>query len=302
MAFMFVTDLVPGCKIDQILTNESHLTIQAYSTAITAACPHCAQLSSSVHTYYMRSPQVLPIGAKVVRLQLQVRRFRCQNANCAKRTFSERLPHLLQPYAQKIERFITALYHTAQALGGAAVARLLVLLKLPTSATTLLRVIRRLFSSSTVPPRVVGVDDWAKRKGTAYGTILVDLERHQVIDLLPDRTADTVEQWLKDHPSVEVVTRDRSTEYARGVTNGAPQAQQVADRWHLLLNLRQTLERLRSHWYQRLKLLPVIKANSREEKMASKRESYPQTESERAVSQASRAKRLARYQEIQQRK
>ncbi|MCB9422401.1 MAG: transposase [Ardenticatenaceae bacterium] len=94
----------------------------------------------------------------------------------------------------------------------------MVLLQLPTSATTLLRIIRRLFASPTAMPRVVGVDDWAKRKGTAYGTILVDLERHQVIDLLPDRTAETVEQWLKDHPGIEVVTRDRSTEYARGVT------------------------------------------------------------------------------------
>jgi transposase len=208
----------------------------------------------------------------------------------------------LQPYAQKTERFIIALYHTTQALGGAAAARLLHLLQLPTSATTLLRIIRRLFSSSTATPRVVGVDDWAKRKGTAYGTILVDLERHQVIDLLPDRTAETVEQWLKEHPGIEVVTRDRSTEYARGVTNGAPQAQQVADRWHLLLNLRQMLERLVSQLYQRLKLLPVIKAVSGEEKIGPKREPFRRTESERAVSQASRAKRLARYQEIQQRK
>jgi len=251
MAFTFVTDLVPGCAIDQIFANECSLTIQAHSTAIVAACPNCAQLSSSVHTYYTRSPQDLPIGAKIVRLQLRVRRFRCHNSSCAKRTFSERLPQLLQPYAQKTERFIIALYHTAQALGGAAAARLLLLLQLPTSATTLLRIIRRLFSSSTATPRVVGVDDWAKRKGTVYGTILVDLERHQVIDLLPDRTAETVEQWLKEHPGIEVVTRDRSTEYARGVTNGAPQAQQVADRWQLLLNLRQMFERLVSQLYQR---------------------------------------------------
>ena len=302
MAFTFATDLVPGCAIDHILVNESSLTIQAHSTAITASCPNCAQLSSSVHTYYTRSPQDLPIAAKIVRLQLKVRRFRCHNSSCAKRTFSERLPDLLQPYAQKTERFITALYHTAQALGGAAAARLLLLLQLPTSATTLLRIIRRLFSQATVTPRVVGVDDWAKRKGTTYGTILVDLERHQVIDLLPDRTAETVEQWLKEHPGIEVVTRDRSTEYARGVTNGAPQAQQVADRWHLLLNLRQMLERLVSQFYQRLKLLPVIKAVSGEEKIGAKRESFRRTESERAVSQASRAKRLARYQEVQQRK
>jgi transposase len=302
MAFTLATDLVPGCAIDQILTNESSVTIQAHSTTNRAACPNCAQLSSSVHTYYTRSPQDLPIGAKIVRLQLRVRRFRCHNTSCTKRTFSERLPQLLPPFAQKTERFITALYHTAQALGGAAAARLLLLLQLPTSATTLLRIIRRLFSSSTATPRVVGVDDWAKRKGTAYGTILVDLERHQVIDLLPDRTAETVEQWLKDHPDIEVVTRDRSTEYARGITNGAPQAQQVADRWHLLLNLRQMLERLISHWYQRLKLLPTMKAISGKEKMVPKRESFRRTASERAVSQASRAKRLARYQEIQQRK
>ncbi len=148
--FTLATDLVPGCKTDQILTDDWSLTIQAHSTAATVACPNCAQLSSSVHTYYTRSPQDLPIGAKVVRLPLRVRRFRCHNSSCAKRTFSERLPQLLQPYAQKIERFITALYHTAQALGGAAAARLLVLLQLPTSATTLLRIIRRLFGRSSM--------------------------------------------------------------------------------------------------------------------------------------------------------
>ena len=105
-----------------------------------------------------------------------------------------------------------------------------------TSPDTLLRRVKRLKYESA-PPRVVGIDDWAWRKGQHYGTIVVDPERSDVIDLLPDRDADTVAAWLKDHPGVEVVSRDRSA-----ATEGASQAEQVADRWHLLKNLHKAVE------------------------------------------------------------
>jgi transposase len=113
-----------------------------------------------------------------------------------------------------------------------------------TSPDTLLRRVKRLRNGPAEPPRVVGIDDWAWRKGQRYGTIVVDLERSDVIDLLPDRDADTVAGWLKAHPEVEVVSRDRSQTYAQAATEGASQAQQVADRWHLLKNLREAVERV----------------------------------------------------------
>lgn len=115
---------------------------------------------------------------------------------------------------------------------------------MPVSGDTLLRLIRNSPLPDPDHPEVIGVDDWAKCKGRVYGTILVDLERHRAIDLLPDRTAETLAEWLRTHPSVKIVTRDRSSEYARGILMGAPQAFQVADRWHLLVNVREALERL----------------------------------------------------------
>jgi transposase len=113
-----------------------------------------------------------------------------------------------------------------------------------TSPDTLLRRVKRIQNEAAPPPRVVGIDDWAWRKGQRYGTLVVDLERGDVIDLLPDRDAETVAAWLKAHPGVEVVSRDRSAAYAQAATEGASQAEQVADRWHLLKNLREAVERV----------------------------------------------------------
>ncbi|MCI0398131.1 MAG: ISL3 family transposase [Chloroflexi bacterium] len=302
MIVSLAATLMPGCKIEEMVINGHWLTIHAHTTSATAACPACAQLSNSVHTYYTRSVQDVPIGERAVRLRLRVRRFRCLNRSCSKRTFAERLPTLLEPYAQKTTRLVESLYHTAQALGGKAGARVVSSLHMPTSSPTLLRILHRQFRDTVVTPRVLGVDDWAKRKGQNYGTILVDLERHRVVDLLPDRTAETLEKWLKEHPGVEVVTRDRSTEYARGISNGATTAQQVADRWHLLLNLRQMLERFLSRLYGRLKLLPGFPAASAKKQASPRRGRFRRSQNEMAVSLASRARRLTRHEEIQRRK
>ena len=129
-------------------------------------------------------------------------------------------------------------------LGGEAGASLLAIMGMAVSPDTLLRLIRKAPEPEVKTPRVLGVDEWAKRKGQSYGTILVDLEAHRPVDLLPDKSAESFAAWLKEHPGVEVISRDRGVEYMKGATEGAPDADQVADRWHLLTNLRDTMKRL----------------------------------------------------------
>ena len=172
------------------------------------------------------------------------------------KTFAERLPELVAPHARRTVRFAEAQGRAGIALGGEAGARLLGHLAMPTSADTVLRLIRRLPLPEAEAPRVVAVDDWAMRKGRSYGTVVVDLERRRVVDLLADRTSATVAEWLRQRPGVEVIARDRSTEYARAATVGAPRAVQVADRWHLLANMRQALERWLHTVHARLRRLP----------------------------------------------
>lgn len=139
-------------------------------------------------------------------------------------------------------------------MGGEAGARLANRLAMPTSPDTLLRRIKDAVAEpSASPPRYVGVDDWAVRKGQRYGTIVVDLERGRVVDLLPGRDGTALEAWLKEHPGVEVVSRDRWAAFAQAATAGAPQAKQVADRWHLLKNLREAIEKLFDRFYSKLK-------------------------------------------------
>ena len=133
---------------------------------------------------------------------------------------------------------------------------------MPTSSDTLLRLVRRTPPSPAPPPTIVGIDDWAWRKGRTYGTVIVDLEAHTVIDLLPERTAGTVEQWLREHPSVEVIRRDRAGAYADGARKGAPEAVQVADRFHLLQNLREAFQRLLDRHHAVLCMLPVLESRA----------------------------------------
>jgi len=220
------------------------LEISATSTQTTARCPDCHRDSNQVHSYYTRAPADLPISDRRIQLLLTVKRFRCRNLDCARSTFVESLPHLVAKSARRTKRLDTALEAIAFALGGQAGSRLTPQLNMPVSGDTLLRLIRNSHVTDQDKPEVIGVDDWAKCRGRVYGTILVDLERRRAIELLPDRKAETLADWLRTHPSVKIVARDRSSEYARGISMGAPQAFQVADRWHLLVNLREALERL----------------------------------------------------------
>jgi transposase len=167
---------------------------------------------------------------------------------------------VVRPYARHTNRLNDALRRVALEAGGEGGARIAHWMAAPVSADTLLRRIRNAHPTTPVFPRVLGVDDFAFRRGKKYGTILVDHERRKTIDLLPDREAETLAQWLKEHPGIEIVTRDRSLAYADAINRGAPDAVQIADRWHLVKNLSEALEKLltREHRSLRDAANPVI--------------------------------------------
>ena len=212
-----------------------------------------ATLLARVHSRYRRVLRDLPILDCAVLLHITVRRFFCDQSTCSRTTFTEELSSLAVRRAQRTMRRTQTLLTLGQALGGEAGARRAHRLRLAASPATVLRVIRAQSHPSAPSPRVLGVDDFAFRTGRVYGTLLVDLERSRPIDILGDRSAETLASWLEKHPGVEIITRDRASDYARGVTTGAPDAVQVADRFHLLCNLRELAERYAQRVGKRLR-------------------------------------------------
>ncbi len=205
-------------------------------------CPSCGRISRRVHSHYQRRLSDLPWEGVPLRIDLSVRRFFCDNDACGQRIYTERLPKTAGCYCRRTCRAAAALEHITLALGGAAGSRLAKELGILASGPTMLRQLRRkIVANAPRAPRVLGIDDWAWRKRHRYGTILCDLKRGKVVDLLPDRSAASTEQWLRAHPGVEIVSRDRASLYAEAATKAVPQAVQVADRWHLLHNLSEAL-------------------------------------------------------------
>ena len=237
-------NLSADLRLDQVSATASVLVVQVVSTQVVSCCPLCGHASDQIHSRYRRVVADVPCGNRPVRLQLEVRKFFCRTVTCPRKIFTERLPDLVQPSARLTNRLRLALQAVGVATGGEVGARLAPQLSMQATPSTLLRYLRALSSLPARPVRILGVDDWAYKRGSTYGTILVDLERHQVIDLLPDRNSDTVKVWLQGHPEIEVISRDRASSYADAARQGAPQATQVADRFHLTKNVREKLKDL----------------------------------------------------------
>jgi transposase len=202
-------------------------------------CPDCGETSRSFHSHYRRQLQDLPWQGLSVRLLVKARRFRCRNPGCGRKVFGERLPEVALPHARRTQRLADIVRLIGFVAGGLPESRLLARLAVETSDDSILRLVKMRPTSNTSdePIRSLGVDDWAWRKGHNYGTILVDLEQHRVADLLPGRSAEELAGWLARHPTISVISRDRSGLYAEGAQIGAPNSIQVADRFHLALNM-----------------------------------------------------------------
>lgn len=228
--------------IEAAQVHTEKIDIFAHRDVVSATCPDCQQISTKIHSRYQRHPHDLPCFGFPVQLHLVVRRFFCHHEPCSRRTFAESFPELVCFKKRRTSRLCQQQLAVAFAISGEAGRRLLPLLAMPLSGDTLIRDIRCQPDEELQSPRVLGIDDWAKKRGHTYGTILVDLESRQPIDLLDSREVTDVTAWLQQHSGIEIISRDRGQDYAKAASLGAPEAQQVADRWHLLKNLREVVE------------------------------------------------------------
>src|SRR6266496_1477316 len=293
-----LSDLV----IEQVsITKNVTITVRAASP--TAPCPCCGTICKRIQSRYTRTVRDLPASGRPVHLMIHVRRFFCQESTCIRKIFAERFPSLTLPRVKFTLRLQEALTEMGFELGGEACARLGKNLSIPGSSDTILRLVKRAELPAAPPPHVVGLDDWSWKRRLRYGTLICDLESRKPIDVLPDRSVETVSAWFEKHPSIEIVSRDRSSEYAAAMKKGAPQALQVADLWHIGKNLAESVSTLlarcraeiRRSWH-----IQAIPEQEREEmEPVPEEERHPaRSRSEEQARVARRAQKLDRYTQI----
>jgi transposase len=250
---------LPGFSIDQIDIQAEVVILLTHVPASEAACPLCHHPARRVHSHYSRTLQDLPCGTRSLRLLITVRRFFCDCTDCPRKIFAERLPELTSVYARRTTRNKERLAELGFLLGGKAAAALSAQIGLESSRMTILRILRKEPLPAPQTPKMLGVDEFAFRRGKTYGTLLINLENGTPVDLLPDRQATTLATWLKNHPGVQLISRDRAGEFALGAKQGAPEALQTADRFHVLRNLTETVECVLGRHRKALKQIHLVR-------------------------------------------
>jgi transposase len=280
-----------------LIIDAPHLILVAAMISTHSTCPDCRQPTQRIHGHYPRTLADLPWATVPIELRIIVRRFRCCTCTCRRQTFAERLPTVAPLYARTTTRLATTQADTGLVLGGAAGARHLSRHGVPGSRNTLLRRVRSVSLPEGPAPEIIGVDDWAWRKGQRYGTIIVDLERGCPIDVLEDRAAETVATWLQSQPDVKIVARDRAEAYAAGIRQGAPEATQVADRFHLLKNVAAALQEVFSVHHREIDQLNHMPPNEPPTQDANAVTVPPEPPVAQQHITHNRAKRVAEYEQ-----
>lgn len=263
--------------------SDQTVLVHLHAISSTAPCPQCGTPGSRIHSRYQRTIADVAFGRRHLLLKLLVRKWICREASCTQLIFAERFPGLVRRYARMTDRLVEALQSVGVTTNGADAARILSALGMPTTAKTVIRHVLHLPLPSEGSISKVGVDEWAWKKGHTYGTILVDLEKRRVVQLLEDRSVESSKTWFRKHPEIRIVSRDRGKLFREAATDGAPQAQQVVDRFHLQKNFAEALEKFLRHKTR------VLKAGARS--VAGKARPVPR----RAVPKIGEQERRARH-------
>lgn len=212
---------------------------------IESQCPICKTKSNRIHSKYDRGLVDLPIAGKLSKISLKARKFFCDQVECPRKVFTERFDSEIFPYQRRMARSVNLLEKLGTELGGNRGSNISEYAGIPVSPSTMLRIIRKIEVNPPLSTSgIIGIDDWAFKKGKNYGTVIVDLDQQKIIDLLPNRESTTLAEWLKKYPEITIVSRDRYGPYATGVSIGAPQAKQIADRFHLIKNLTEATKKV----------------------------------------------------------
>lgn len=290
--------LPEGMLVEHIQLTEDGLVVEVAATSLTSRCPLCSEVSESIHCHYRRVLQDVPCAGRRVQLVLTVRKFSCRNSLCPRKVFAERIATLMEPWARMTIRSCQQITSIGLATCGKGGAKLAARLGIQTTRQTILRRVMNLPDVLPASILYLGIDDFSFRRGCRFGSILVDLESRRVVDLLPDREAKTAAAWMRQHPDLMAVSRDRGGEYASAAREGAPQAMQYADRFHLLKNLRESLEGL---------LARHLAAQCKQQTQATLNEQAPKWQPKQAINtspallrlqQSRREERLARYEQV----